>query len=155
MWPMPGRSLPANITRPAVLQLRMHANNVVCWSNDIQSLVVEARQPGQFRNMVTIYASQGHALQEAVDITARRVRAEIDSFASQAAQVGKRAGAPLRGYLTGMKDWMRGYQDWFDHDTRRYAAGRAEHEADDRDRRLPSASPVISSRPSSDESCGP
>jgi hypothetical protein len=146
-----GPVTPSEYHHPAVHQLRMHANNVVCWSNDIQSLVMEARQPGQFRNMVTIYVSQGHALQEAVDITAGRVRAEIDSFASLAAQVEKHASANLSGYLTGMRDWMRGYQDWFDHDTERYAAGRAEYEADDRDRRLPTASPATSSSSSSDK----
>jgi hypothetical protein len=128
---------PSEYHRPAVHELRMHANNVVCWSNDIQSLVVEARQPGQFRNMVTIYASQGHTLQEAVDITACRVRAEVDSFSSLGAQVEERASDHLCGYLTGMRDWMRGYQDWFDNDTERYAARRAEHEADDRDHRMP------------------
>ncbi len=134
-----GPVAPSEYHRPAVHELRIHANNVVCWSNDIQSLVVEARQPGQFRNMVTIYVSQGHSLQQAIDITARRVRAEIDFFASLAGQVEKRASAHLRGYLVGMRDWMRGYQDWFDHDTERYAASRAEREADDRDRRLSAA----------------
>jgi Terpene synthase family 2, C-terminal metal binding len=146
-----GPVTPGEYHHPAVHDLRTHANNVVCWSNDIQSLIVEARQPGQFRNMVTIYAAQGHTLQEAVDITAGRVCAEIDSFASLAAQVEENASDRLRGYLTGMRDWMRGYQDWFDHDTERYAAARAGHEADDRDRRLPTASPATSPRSSSAE----
>lgn len=115
-----------------VCGLRMHANNVVCWSNDIQSLPVESMQPGQFRNIVTVYAAQGYPLQEAVDMTARRVRSEIAAFARLAEEVDRRASVRLRGYLTGMKDWMRGYQDWFDFDTERYSVARATRDADDR-----------------------
>ncbi|WP_353611777.1 terpene synthase family protein [Streptomyces sp. AA4] len=44
---------------PAVHRLRMHASSAVCWSNDIQSLPIEARQPGQFRDIVTCCASHG------------------------------------------------------------------------------------------------
>ncbi|WP_255751347.1 hypothetical protein [Amycolatopsis sp. FU40] len=117
---------------PAVHQLRMHANNVVCWANDIQSLPVEARQPGQFRNMVTLYASQGRTLTEAVEATAGRVRAEIVAFSSLARPTRDWASPALAGYIEGMQDWMRGYQDWYDHDTQRYATAHAEHDADDR-----------------------
>jgi hypothetical protein len=132
-----GPVTPSEYHHPAIRDLRMHANNVVCWSNDIQSLIVEARQPGQFRNMVTIYAAQGHQLQEAIDITAGRVRSEIGAFTRLSAQVEGRASSQLRGYLTGVKDWMRGYQDWFNCDTQRYAEAHAEHDADDRGRRPP------------------
>jgi Terpene synthase family 2, C-terminal metal binding len=127
-----GPITPDEYHHPAIQQLRMHANNVVCWSNDIQSLVVEARQPGQFRNMVTIYTSQGHTLQEAINITAQRVRSEITAFAQLSETVEKRASHQLSGCITGLKDWMRGYQDWFDHDTGRYATAHAEHDSDDR-----------------------
>jgi hypothetical protein len=127
-----GAITPEEYHRPDVQTLRMHANNVVCWSNDIQSLVVEIRQPGQFRNMVTLYAAQGHGLQEAVDITAERVRTEITAFARLAKGVEHRASAQLAGYLTGLKDWMRGYQDWVERDTGRYATAHAAQDADDR-----------------------
>jgi hypothetical protein len=115
-----------------VHRLRIHANNVVCWSNDIQSLVVEARQPGQFRNMVTHYAAEGRSLYEAVEVTARRVRAEIDAFAQLAETVQAWASPQLSGCITGLKDWMHGYQDWVEHDTGRYATTHASHDADDR-----------------------
>jgi hypothetical protein len=127
-----GPVTPDEYHQPDVQALRAHASNIVCWSNDIQSLAIEARQPGQFRNMVTIYASQGHNLQEAVDITARRVRSEISSFTHLSRQVESRATPALRGYITGMRDWMHGYQDWFDHDTERYATVHADRDADDR-----------------------
>jgi hypothetical protein len=118
-------------------RLRLHANNVVCWSNDIQSLVVEIRQPGQFRSMVTIFAEQGGSLQEGVDRTADRVYAEIEAFTrlSQAVEAG--ASCEVSGFITGLKNWMRGYQDWVDSDTGRYARAFAEQDADDRGIALP------------------
>jgi Terpene synthase family 2, C-terminal metal binding len=118
-------------------RLRVHANNVVCWANDLQSLIVEARQPGQFRNMATLYAAQGRSLQQAVDLTAERVRAEIAAFARFAETLEAEAGPQLSGFIRGLKDWMRGYQDWVEHDTNRYAAEHASTDADDRGITLP------------------
>jgi hypothetical protein len=46
-----------------------------------------------------------------VDITAQRVRKEISDLAQLSENVDKRANAALLGYITGMKDWTRGYQD--------------------------------------------
>ena len=132
-----GPVTPDEYHQPAVQRMRMHANNIVCWSNDIQSLAVEARQPEQFRNMVTVYASQGRTLQEGVDITAQRVRKEISGLARLSQEAEEHASAALLGYITGMKDWTRGYQDWFDQDTERYAAAHAAHDADDRGITLP------------------
>lgn len=126
---------------PAVHELRMHANNVVCWSNDIQSLPVEAQQPGQFRNMVTLYAAHGRILSEAVEATAERVRAEIAAFSRLAQTTRDWAGPAVAGYIDGMQDWMRGYQDWYDHDTQRYATAHAEHDADDRAALPPDCNP--------------
>ncbi|MGV9675525.1 terpene synthase family protein [Nocardia sp. NPDC003482] len=123
---------PEEYHHPDVHRLRLHANNVVCWSNDIQSLPVEARQPGQFRNMVTLYASHGHTLPEAVAITADRVRAEIAAFTRLADATQNGAGPALAAYIDALKHWMRGYQDWYDHDTQRYATAHAERDADDR-----------------------
>jgi hypothetical protein len=127
-----GAVTPDEYHHPAVQTLRRHANNVVCWSNDIQSLVVEARQPGQYRNMVTVYAAQGRTLQEAIDITAHRVRSEITAFAQLSQTVERQASPQLSGCITGLKDWMRGYQDWVERDTGRYASTHAEHDSDDR-----------------------
>lgn len=125
---------------PAVHQLRLHANNVVCWSNDIQSLIVETRQPGQFKNMVTIFAAQGHSLQKGIDLTAERVRAEIEAFSRLSQAVEARASREMSGYIAGLKNWMRGYQDWVDFDTGRYATAFAEQDSDDRGIALPIAS---------------
>ncbi|MCP3163768.1 terpene synthase family protein [Myxococcus qinghaiensis] len=124
--------LPADeFHRPEVLGLRLHTNNVVCWSNDMQSLPMEARQPGQYRNMVILHAAQGHTLQEGIDYTFEKVRAEIDAFQQEASQVEPHASKRLRGFITGMREWMRGYQDWVDLDTQRYSQQFLEQDAND------------------------
>lgn len=122
--------------RPEVQTLCRIANNVVCWSNDIQSLGVEARQPGQFWNMVIIYSSKGHSLQESVDWTAARVRNEIAEFVKISDEIMPQAGEQLQGFIEGLRFWMRGYQDWVERDTERYAAVYAAEDADDRGVRL-------------------
>ncbi|KAL1850427.1 hypothetical protein VTK73DRAFT_9686 [Phialemonium thermophilum] len=123
---------PADYWRRDVQTLLRHANNIVCWSNDIQSLGVEARQPGQFRNMVVIYAGGGKSLQEGVDRTRARVQSEIDDFVALSEKVVRDAEPRLRGFVEGMKYWIRGYQDWVLKDTQRYAAQFAAVDADDR-----------------------
>jgi hypothetical protein len=115
-----------------VQTLCRHANNIVCWSNDIQSLGVEARQPGQFRNMVAIHAAEGHTLQESVDYTAARVDTEIAQFVQLSEAIIPNAGTRLCGLIDGLKYWIRGYLDWVAQDTLRYAAAFAAGDADDR-----------------------
>ncbi|KAH7010119.1 terpene synthase metal-binding domain-containing protein [Ilyonectria destructans] len=122
--------------RPEVQTFCRIANNVVCWSNDIQSLGVEARQPGQFWNMVIIHSSKGHSLQESVDWTAARVRNEIAEFVKISDEIMPQAGEQLQGFIEGLRFWMRGYQDWVERDTERYAAVYAAEDADDRGVRL-------------------
>jgi hypothetical protein len=118
--------------RPDVQQLRLHANNIVCWANDVQSLGIEMKQPGQFWSMVAVEALRHGSLQAGVDHTAARVQREIDQFVSLAASIEPGAGSLLRGFITGMKDWVRGYFDWVAQDTQRYDAAFAEQDADDR-----------------------
>jgi hypothetical protein len=117
---------------PEFQSLCCRANNIVCWSNDIQSLEVEILQPGQFRNMVVIYASQGLTLQEAVDCTATRVNNEISQFMQVADNVFPRASVAGQGLIDGFKFWIHGYQDWVIQDTKRYSAQFAAIDADDR-----------------------
>ncbi|MGS0892177.1 terpene synthase family protein [Burkholderia stagnalis] len=123
---------PDTFHRQDVQTLCRHANHIVCWSNDIQSFGVEARQPGQFRNMVAIRASLGHTLQDSVDYTAARVRAEIAAFVQCADALGQHADTRVRGLVDGCRYWIRGYLDWVARDTQRYAAAFAAGDADDR-----------------------
>jgi hypothetical protein len=118
--------------RSDVQALCRHANNIVCSSNDIQSLEVEIRQPGQFKNMVVIYASQGYTLQEGIDYTAARVREEIVELVKLSNMILPQASKNLHGFVDGVKYWVRGYQDWVIEDTQRYALVFADGDADDR-----------------------
>jgi hypothetical protein len=107
--------------RPDVQQLDLHINNIVCWSNDVHSLSAEIRQPGHFWSMVTVYAAQDGSLQSAVNRTVARIEGEIDQFLTLAATIEQSADRSLCTYIAGMKDWVRGYLDWVEHDTQRYS----------------------------------
>ncbi|MGH8792976.1 MAG: terpene synthase family protein [Stackebrandtia sp.] len=126
-----GPITPAEYNDPLAQRLCLHANNVVCWSNDVQSVQMEMNQPGQYWNMVVIYANQGLTLQESVDLVAQRVRSEIAAFQLLARATEQHAGDEMRGFIAGLRNWMRGYQDWVDHDTRRYAQAHIAEDADD------------------------
>lgn len=120
--------------RPEVRALCNHAMNIISWSNDIHSLVVEARQPGQFWNMVfihNVYAT-GHSLQESVNYTAARVEAEISLFVMASDLLLLNASPQLQGFIDGLKHWTRGNQDWVEQNTQRYAAAFAAIDADNR-----------------------
>ncbi|KAJ5971451.1 terpene synthase metal-binding domain-containing protein [Penicillium vulpinum] len=124
---------PDEYYHPDVQRLCRHANNIVCWSNDIQSLGIEMRQPGQFWNMVGTYAGSGYTLQESVDYTAERVKAEIISFKRLSHKILLSASPQLCGLVQGYEYWIRGYIDWVMKDTKRYATEFAAGDADDRD----------------------
>lgn len=126
-----GPMTPAEYHGAELQELALHANNVVCWSNDIQSLIVESRQPGQFWNLVGVRAQEGYSLQESVDHVAGKVRDEIDRFQRLAARVEPQASPEVRGTISGMRDWMRGYQNWVTLDTQRYLGKYADEDADD------------------------
>ncbi|KAJ6012341.1 terpene synthase metal-binding domain-containing protein [Penicillium canescens] len=123
---------PNEFYRPDVQLLCQHANNIVCWSNDIQSLGVEALQPGQFKNMVLIREMEGYTLDESVEYTATRVHSEIAQFIQLSDVVALNGGKALCGLIDGLKYWIRGYQDWVNGDTLRYATVYAASDSDDR-----------------------
>jgi hypothetical protein len=112
---------PDEYYRADLQQLRLHANNIASWSNDIQSLVKELHEPGPHGNLVTSHAALGHTLQVSVDFVAQRVRDEISHFSRLSRSVGSHESPGICHYLTAMQDWLRGYQDWIENDTQRYA----------------------------------
>lgn len=122
---------PEEFHHPDMQQMSQHTNNVVCWSNDVQSLSIELRQPGQYWNMVPIRAAEGCSLQQGVEYTADRVRAEVASFQCIAERVEPGANRRVRGAIAGMRHWMRGYQDWVVHDTQRYLVEHVVEDAND------------------------
>ncbi|MFB6456174.1 hypothetical protein ACE38W_12955 [Chitinophaga sp. Hz27] len=115
-----------------IQQLCLYVNNMVCWSNDIQSVPVEARQPGQFRNMVLIHAEEGRTLQEGVNYTANRIYEEIAKFIILSEELYPDASTTMASFMDGCKYWMKGYIDWVMQDTLRYATQFAAKDADDR-----------------------
>ncbi|MET0778068.1 MAG: hypothetical protein ABWZ65_21580 [Pseudomonas mandelii] len=112
---------PEDYHRADLQQLRLHANNIASWSNDIQSLVKELQEPGPHGNLVTSHAALGHTLQVSVDFVAQRVRDEISLFSRLAQSVSPHAAPGICHYITATQDWLRGYQDWIENDTQRYA----------------------------------
>jgi hypothetical protein len=122
----------AEYYRIDVQQLRMRANNIISWSNDIHSLAVEVRQPGQYRNMVVIYVEQGYSPQEAVDLVAARVRSEIGALTHSIDLVQSKASPALHTFIEGLENAICGYQDWVELDTQRYSNTFAGQDADDR-----------------------
>ncbi|WXB18322.1 hypothetical protein LZC94_13810 [Pendulispora albinea] len=103
---------------------------------------IEMAQPGQYWNMVTIYAFQGMTLQQAVDLVAARVNAEIAAFQLVARTVEPAASSQLRGFIDGLRYWMHGYQDWVDYDTRRYSDEFIARDADDTAIQLETSAPT-------------
>lgn len=128
-----GPLTPEEYNRPSVERLRLHVNNIASWANDLHSLNTEARELDQNRNMAMIYAEQGHSLQEGADYTARRIHAEINAFQEEAALLERTASKELRGFISGLREWLSGYQDWGDRITHRYRAEYAEQDASDED----------------------
>lgn len=116
----------------AVRELRMRMNNVACWMNDVQSLPMELNQPGQYHNMVTLFAREGYSLQAASDHTVECVKGEIRSFEDLAAKTIRSASPQLQEYIQGLTHWMRGYQDWVMQDTGRYKNLYISSDSDDR-----------------------
>lgn len=101
-------------------QLILHANNVVSWSNDLYSLLVELGEPGQPWNLIVVRCQEGYSLQESIDLVAQQIRREIESFQHLATQLDPQASPEMRGTISGLRNWMRGFQDWVQLDTQRY-----------------------------------
>lgn len=94
----------------ALQRLAQHANNVVCWSNDIFSLEKEARS-GDVHNLVLILQHESRlTLQSAVDLVAARHNQEIHSFLALDSSVPSDIDA--RWFVDGLRCWMRANMDW-------------------------------------------
>lgn len=91
-------------------RLAQHANNVVCWSNDIFSLEKEVRS-GDVHNLVLILQHESSlTLQSAVDLVAARHNQEIRSFLALESNVPSDIDG--RWSVDGLRSWMRANMDW-------------------------------------------
>ncbi|NIG56422.1 sesquiterpene cyclase [Chitinophaga sp. Cy-1792] len=116
---------------PEVYQLRLIVNNVIAWGNDVHSAIIEAQQPGHFRNMPLIYASQGHTLQEGITFTVDNVYQEIARFSEIEASISTHADEALLNLIQGFKDCISGYYNWVLLDTQRYSKEHMAMDAND------------------------
>lgn len=115
---------------PEVEQLKNSTNTIVSLSNDIFSLAIELKQPGQYENMVTLQAGHPPALQHGIDLTANKVRLEIERFTELSEQLLACAQPALKHYIEGLRYWLSGHQRWVEDDTARYSAEFSDSDAD-------------------------
>ncbi|MGX5796905.1 terpene synthase family protein [Pseudomonas sp. E2-15] len=113
-------------------QLEDSTNTIVSLTNDIFSLSTELKQTGLHENMVTLLAGQGHTLQEGIDITADKIRTEINNFTQHSNQLLVNASPALKYYIDGLRHWISGHQRWLEIDTSRYRAALFDSDADKR-----------------------
>jgi hypothetical protein len=116
--------IPVYLYESAIFQdLLDTASNVVCWSNDLYSLVKE-RELGEYHNLVLVVQ---HAQQlgdrEAIDVVCRMIASEVERFIALEEQIFTifpEYAEELQKYLAGMKSWMRGNRDWSSETLRYY-----------------------------------
>jgi hypothetical protein len=65
------------------------------------------------------------------DVYAGRIDREVRDFVRLAEQVEARSSDRVRGYIEGLRSWMRGYREWAEADSTRYSADHAAEDADD------------------------
>ena len=98
-----------------VQELRLIANNVLAWSDDIISLEVEMEQ-GKVHNLVLVLQREHQlTLQEAINRTAELYNEEVRKFMdleSRRPSFGPVTDLKLQHYVLGLRSWMRGYIDW-------------------------------------------
>lgn len=113
-------------------QLRESANAIISLSNDIFSLDIELRQPGQYMNMVTLLTDSPHELQKGIDLTAKIVRDKIEHFTQLSEQLFKHANPVFKHYIQGLRSLISGHQRWVEYDTARYCVAFSHCDADQR-----------------------
>ncbi len=111
-----GIHLPAELqAHPTVDALRVMANNVVCWQNDVLSASKELAV-GEFHNYVAVLMHhRGMSRDEAtVEVVARHDQevADFDATAARLPSVEGQADTQLRALVTMLRCWMRGNLDW-------------------------------------------
>lgn len=105
---------------PQVQQLKESANTIISLINDIFSVSSELKQPGHSANIVMLLAGQQHSLQEGIELSANKVRIEIERFTKLSEQLLDPASPALNHYIQGLKYWLSGHQRWLENDTARY-----------------------------------
>ncbi|GAA2777788.1 terpene synthase family protein [Crossiella cryophila] len=98
---------------PATRAVRLAANDIICWSNDVFSVAKEFRH-GELNNLVTVlHGASGMtwrgAVETAADMTSARTR-EFDDL--QDRLLAEQGTPALRQFVAGLKAWISGSLDW-------------------------------------------
>ncbi|MBC6417959.1 MAG: hypothetical protein GDA44_03780 [Prochloron sp. SP5CPC1] len=98
-----------------VQKLKLIANNVVSWSNDIIGLEKEM-ELGDVHNLVLVLQREHQlTLQEAINRAAELCNEEVRKFMdleSRLPSFGPVTDPKLQHYVLGLRSWMRGWIDW-------------------------------------------
>ena len=98
-----------------VQKLKLIANNIVAWSNDIIGLEWEM-ELGDVHNLVLVLQREHQlTLQEAINRAAELCNEEVRKFMdleSRRPSFGPVTDPKLQHYVLGLRYWMRGYIDW-------------------------------------------
>ncbi|KAI5122531.1 hypothetical protein M0805_005258 [Coniferiporia weirii] len=120
-----GIELPDEVIEdPTFKQLYNTALDIILWANDLHSYNMEqAREGHSFSNIITVVMKEkGLALQEAIDYVGADFQAFLTQFIADKAALpsfGAVVDAHVRGYVSGMEDWIAGYLQ-FSFETARY-----------------------------------
>ncbi|KAI5119819.1 hypothetical protein M0805_006952 [Coniferiporia weirii] len=112
------------IDDPTFKRLYNTALDIILWANDLHSYNMEqAREGHSFSNIITVVMKEkGIALQEAIDYVAAELQTFFTQFVADKAVLpsfGAVVDSHLRGYISGMEDWIAGYLQ-FAFETPRY-----------------------------------
>ncbi|KAI5116559.1 hypothetical protein M0805_000470 [Coniferiporia weirii] len=120
-----GIELPDEVIEdPTFKRLYNTALDIILWANDIHSYNVEQAKEGHsFSNIITVVMKEkGLALQEAIDYVGTEFQEFITQFIADKAALpsfGAVVDGHVRGYVSGMEDWIAGYLQ-FSFETPRY-----------------------------------
>ncbi len=108
--------LPNQVRANKIVQkLKLIANNVLAWSDDIISLEMEM-ELGDVHNLVLVLQQEHQlTLQEAINRAAELCNEEVRKFMDKESRLpsfGPVTDPKLQRYVLGLRYWMRGYMDW-------------------------------------------
>ncbi|MET7464866.1 hypothetical protein [Nonomuraea sp. NPDC005501] len=95
---------------PDVRALSDLACDLIGWDNDLLSYAKERDRDKARHNLVTVLAThRGLTLQQALEEVARMHEAAITAFVARRAALEQWASQPVRRYVRGLENWVRGH----------------------------------------------
>jgi len=100
---------------PAMVRLRLLANHIVCWTNDLLSFAKESQQQDVHNLVLTLRHHHRISLQEAIDRAVAIHDSDVREFIDTASQLptwGVVIDAQVHHYVTVLSTFIRGHHDW-------------------------------------------